>query len=750
MPIDSTTRNSGVNYSQQTETPDALKAKTCPDTHEAASGSDSQELLLRAQRNAVEAKEAAVGAINRFYQESKVSEKKAEKMVNELEDAIQLALNATQKTLGKDEQQTGYDDGRSTDLQSRQKKSKVSRRILNPNPLNAVFDLKNALFGSKPTEDEVKEGFYRLVMRQSPQLRQLIDELTEDKAKIKTDRIMTEAKSEIIAARVAVNKAQEEIATARDEAKKALLDSENTQKAAQLIVSQVKQEAITQAANEITRAHEEVKAIKEAANGAIKRAEEDIKRSREEAATLSNHAHVTLTLAQEKVKKDAEELKAYKLQAQITMRQAQEETRRAREEMEALRRESKDTIAKAAAETAQAKEDMELARQTVQEATVTAEKQAYDRFCEEMKRMREEVEITNRTAYDAIAKARGESQRARNELDALKKSSEEALFIARQEAQDARKETERTKQSLLEIIGQAQEESHQAREEAGISILRANEAIIQAKKDIINMTRGEIVKARHELEAPGSISEPQKKADEPAPASNLDADYVATVLHEMRTPLHSICGFAKLMLDENVTDDSTRKEFLSIMVQQSDSLNKLIDDLSHILFEGSAGKREGFDIHKEPLSSRKVISEAIESVQGMAQQKKNLVSHNLTSGLPEIEADATRIKQVIVNLLVNAIKFSPEGSSIAVKAGVKNRELVVQVIDHGIGIPAEELQAVFDKYYQAENRGDAEGTGLGLYICRQIIEAHGGRIWAESAEGQGSVFSFSLPVAARQ
>ena len=105
---------------------------------------------------------------------------------------------------------------------------------------------------------------------------------------------MAEAKSEIIAARVAVNKAQEEINTAREEAKKALVEADNTQKAAELIVSQVKQDAICKAANEITRAHEEVKAIKEAANAAIRRAEEDSKKTRDEAATLSNHAQVTL------------------------------------------------------------------------------------------------------------------------------------------------------------------------------------------------------------------------------------------------------------------------------------------------------------------------------------------------------------------------------------------------------------------------------------------------------------------------
>ena len=200
------------------------------------------------------------------------------------------------------------------------------------------------------------------------------------------------------------------------------------------------------------------------------------------------------------------------------------------------------------------------------------------------------------------------------------------------------------------------------------------------------------------------------------------------MLHEMRNPLHSIAGFAKLMLEENVADDKTRKEFLSIMVQQSESLNKLIDDMSKTLND----KGEAFGINKETVSPYSIVSEAIDSVQGMAQQKKNLISHDLTPSLPEIEADAFRIKQVIVNLLANAIKFSPENSSIYVNAGVHDQELLIQIIDHGIGISQADIPALFERYYQAKNNGDAEGTGLGLFICRQIIEAHGGRIWAES------------------
>ena len=741
MPIDVTTRISGINYSEKVDIPDTLNAKTGEETQKAASlNSDPQELLLRAQQNAVEAKEAALGAISRFYQESKASEKKAGKMLGELEESLQLAVNATKKSHGKVEKETSRGLEQSTALPHDKKNTKVSKKVLNtgPNPFGIISDFKKSLLGIKPTEKEVKEEFLRLVMRTSPQLRQLIDELTEDKARIKTDKIIAEAKSEIIAARVAVNKVQEEINTTREEAKRAYLEAENAREAAELIVSQVKQDVITRAADEITRAHEEVKAAKEAADAAIQRAEEEIRKNCEEAANIDRNAQVTLTLANEKVRKNAEELKAYKLQAHIAVRQARDESNKAKAEAEVARHEAQEAIEKTALESQQAKADGETARKMMQEATVIAETRAYDEFLEEIKKMREEVSVINKKAYEAITKAQSESREAKVELDMVKKASEETVNTARREALEAQEEAKRAKQAMFDIANQSQKENRKLRQEAEVSVIRASESITQAKKDIINITRDEITRSRQELEAPYKAV---KSGGQPG-SEKLDSEYIATVLHEMRTPLHSIFGFAKLLKEEDVSDDATRKEFLSIMVQQSESLNKLIDDLSHILND----KSEALSIHKEPVSSYQTIAEAIDGVQTIAQQKKNLISHNLTPSLPEVEADAFRIKQVIINLLTNAIKFSPENRPIFVKAGVRDEELLVQVIDYGIGIPKKDLSAIFNKYYQAENRGDVEGAGLGLYICQQIIKAHGGRIWAESVEGEGSTFCFSLPI----
>jgi signal transduction histidine kinase len=736
MLTDSTTGKIDIN-GNKADIPGALKAKAGTETHEAASSnSDSQESPLKAPQNNWGAKEAALGAIHRFSQESKLAEQKAKKMVSDLEAVVQLALNAAKKSYAIDEKEAAQGDSPTA----------TSKELPPGNDSSAsVADAEKSLSdNNKPANDKVKAEFYHLLMTKNPRLRHFIDDLTEDKAKIKIDKIVTEAKSEIIAARIVVNRAQEEINASKEETKKALLESEATHKAAELIVSQVKKDAITQSADEIARARAEVKAIQEAANEAVRRAEEEVKKSHEEVAALSDYAKETLALAQDKVKKSAEELRVYKLQAQSALKQAQEEIKKARAETEAMRREAKSALGKATLESQQAKADMELARRTMQEATVMAEKQAYEKICEEMKQMRDELEITNKKTQEAIAKAHGETQQARQELEAVKKNSEEALNMARKGTLEAKKEAEKAKQAIQEVINQAKEENRRVREEAEKSIIKANEVIVQAKKDVINMTKGEIVRARQELESPASVVESAEKKLEKLADQKLNSEYVANVLHEMRNPLHSIAGFARLMLEEDVADDKTRKEFLSIMVQQSESLNKLIDDISKTLND----KGEAFGINKETVSPYNIVSEAIDSVQGMAQQKKNLISHDLTPSLPEIEVDAFRIKQVIVNLLANAIKFSPENSPIYVKAGVHDHELLIQIIDHGIGISQADIPSLFDRYYQAKNNGDAEGTGLGLFICRQIIEAHNGRIWAESKEGEGSTFSFALPIAA--
>jgi signal transduction histidine kinase len=332
----------------------------------------------------------------------------------------------------------------------------------------------------------------------------------------------------------------------------------------------------------------------------------------------------------------------------------------------------------------------------------------------------------------------------------VKKTSGEALLIAQQEAAVARAEAKNARQKAQESLLQAQEEARKAKEEAEAAMLKASETMLKAKQDLIAVTRNEINQAKLDLQAVGNGGEmpgkgytPAKHADDHIePSVKVDSHRIAAALHEIRTPLHSIGGFAKLMLEEDVADPATRKEFLTLMVQQSESLNRQIEDLSGIL-NNSFGL---VSVEKESVSAAQLISESVDGIRTIADQKKSLIHRSIPPSLPQIYADVLRIKQVMVNLLTNAIKYSPEKSNILVKAEAHDKELLVQVMDRGCGIPESEIPRIFERYYRGTNHTDIPGMGLGLYVCRQIIEAHNGRIWVESIEGQGTTFSFTLPL----
>jgi len=224
----------------------------------------------------------------------------------------------------------------------------------------------------------------------------------------------------------------------------------------------------------------------------------------------------------------------------------------------------------------------------------------------------------------------------------------------------------------------------------------------------------------------------------------MKSEFIANISHELRTPLHSVAGFNKLLLQDKVPDPATRKEFLAIIDQQSTHLGQLIDDLLEVA-RLESGR---FRVRKELLTIREPVDEVVRELSAMAGDKSITVTEDIPDNLPQVEADRQRLKQVVRNLLHNAIKFSPNGSSIAVKAEARPAELVVQVIDHGPGIAPRALAHLFERFYRAEDSLTRQtgGTGLGLYIVKQIVEAHGGRVWVDSRLGEGSTFSFALPL----
>jgi two-component system sensor histidine kinase VicK len=153
-----------------------------------------------------------------------------------------------------------------------------------------------------------------------------------------------------------------------------------------------------------------------------------------------------------------------------------------------------------------------------------------------------------------------------------------------------------------------------------------------------------------------------------------------------------------------------------------------------------------FRINKRHLPVRDTFVDSIKIFRGLAKDKNVSLEEEIPAELPVLDVDGERLRQVIVSLLGNAIKFSDPGGKVTARVKARDKELLFQVKDKGIGIDKEAMPHLFKRFYRAEDKLAHGGTGLGLFISRQIIEAHGGQIWAESKAGEGSTFSFTLPL----
>lgn len=223
----------------------------------------------------------------------------------------------------------------------------------------------------------------------------------------------------------------------------------------------------------------------------------------------------------------------------------------------------------------------------------------------------------------------------------------------------------------------------------------------------------------------------------------MKSQLLATVSHELRTPLASIKGFATTLLRQDVEwDETTRREFLAIIDEESDRLSELIGNLLDM------SRIEAGTLRMEPEATDLgcIIQEMVAKFQVMSQRHQLRVS--LPASLPPVWADPRRVRQVLHNLVENAIKYSPQGGAITLGAQIGNDSVQVSVADQGIGLDPQQLERVFDRFYQVDSASTRKvgGSGLGLSICKAIVEAHGGKIWAESQPGRGSTFYFTLPL----
>lgn len=224
----------------------------------------------------------------------------------------------------------------------------------------------------------------------------------------------------------------------------------------------------------------------------------------------------------------------------------------------------------------------------------------------------------------------------------------------------------------------------------------------------------------------------------------LDAikrDLSANISHELRLPIASIKALAETLNDGALDDPSVAKEFLGKINSEADRLAQMVQELSE-LSQIESGQSP---LVKHKIDMVNVIQRAVERLSPQAGRAGLIIKVDAASSLPAVNIDRDRIEQVLVNLLHNAIKFTPPNGGITISAISTADSVQVSISDTGVGIPADDLPRIFERFYKADRARSGGGTGLGLAIAKHIIEAHGGRIWAESAEGRGATFSFTLP-----
>jgi len=225
----------------------------------------------------------------------------------------------------------------------------------------------------------------------------------------------------------------------------------------------------------------------------------------------------------------------------------------------------------------------------------------------------------------------------------------------------------------------------------------------------------------------------------------LKDEFVLTASHELRSPLTSVQGFAELLMLDADSLTPRQRETVEIILDNCRHLVRLLNDLLD-LARSDAGR---LAIRPQPTEVAPLVEDVVRTMRAQTEAASQTLGEEIQPGLPSINVEPDRIRQILVNLLTNAHEYSPEGASIGVAARAVGAEVEISVSDNGPGIPADQLERIFERF----TRGDAGltqrvgGTGLGLAISKSLVELHGGSIAVESAPGQGSTFRVRLPVA---
>ena len=222
-------------------------------------------------------------------------------------------------------------------------------------------------------------------------------------------------------------------------------------------------------------------------------------------------------------------------------------------------------------------------------------------------------------------------------------------------------------------------------------------------------------------------------------------DFISNVSHELRTPLASLKALTETLRDGALEDPKAARRFLGRIETEVDALTQMASEL----LELSRIESGQVPLELKTVPADSLLLSAAERMRAQVERAGLILRIDSAQDMTEVRADPPRLGQVLVNLIHNAVKFTRPGGEVILAAQIEADFVRFSVCDNGAGIPAEELERIFERFYKADRARSGGGTGLGLSIARHLVEAHGGRIWAESTEGQGSTFYFTIPTAAK-
>jgi two-component system phosphate regulon sensor histidine kinase PhoR len=219
-------------------------------------------------------------------------------------------------------------------------------------------------------------------------------------------------------------------------------------------------------------------------------------------------------------------------------------------------------------------------------------------------------------------------------------------------------------------------------------------------------------------------------------------EFIGNISHELKTPLASIKAIVETLQDGAIDDKKLAGDFLMKVDNEVDRISQIVTELTEL----SRIETGGVKLRLEPANLNQLIEDVITHLSPQAERKEVILLTDLASAIPAVQADRERIRQVIINIIHNAIKFTAAGGKVIISTQQSGESVIIQVADNGIGISTEDLRHIFERFFKADRARSSSGTGLGLAIAKHTVQAHQGNIWVQSEEGKGSTFSFSIPI----